>query len=248
MFFLSTGPLLFLCRTAKIGLKNIILGSVWQAVTRHIPIRVGSHSAQQSLTAPRTARAGSHPCHWGRLLEYITKERGSIPTKCFNHPDQDAVATCQKCGKGLCRECAAKYMPCMCDACVEWEQNVRATGKTMAGSAAKARVSRCAGRHTQRIYQNYCVWNHYWSRTVLLYGQFGSRFFNVRIYADHGFWSSIWLEVLYLFTILFSFYGNLRHNLFLVGSYLDKIRPVPLFWYSCIYLSTDQNNLCTAQN
>ena len=124
LFFLSTGPLLFLCRTAKIGLENIILGSVWQAVTRHIPIRVGSHSAQQSLTAPRTARVGSHPCHWGRLLEYITKERGSIPMKCFNHPDQDAVATCQKCGKGLCRECAAKYMPCMCDACVEWEQNV----------------------------------------------------------------------------------------------------------------------------
>lgn len=129
LFFLSTGPLLFLCRTAKIGLENIILGSVWQAVTRHIPIRVGSHSAQQSLTAPRTARAGSHPCHWGRLLEYITKERGSIPTKCFNHPDQDAVATCQKCGKGLCRECAAKYMPCMCDACVEWEQNVEQQGK-----------------------------------------------------------------------------------------------------------------------
>lgn len=95
LFFLSTGPLLFLCRTAKIGLENIILGSVWQAVTRHIPIRVGSHSAQQSLTALRTARAGSHPCHWGHLLEYITKERGSIPMKCFNHPDQDAVATCQ---------------------------------------------------------------------------------------------------------------------------------------------------------
>lgn len=36
---------------------------------------------------------------------------------CFNHPEREAVATCQKCGKGLCRECAEKYMPCMCDPC-----------------------------------------------------------------------------------------------------------------------------------
>jgi hypothetical protein len=25
--------------------------------------------------------------------------------KCFNHPDQDAVATCKRCGKFLCRSC-----------------------------------------------------------------------------------------------------------------------------------------------
>ena len=37
--------------------------------------------------------------------------------KCFNHPEREAVATCQKCGKGLCRECAQKYTPCMCDPC-----------------------------------------------------------------------------------------------------------------------------------
>ena len=40
-----------------------------------------------------------------------------VPLKCFNHPEQDAVATCQKCGKGLCRECAEKYTPCLCDSC-----------------------------------------------------------------------------------------------------------------------------------
>ena len=39
--------------------------------------------------------------------------------RCFNHPEQEAVATCQKCGKGLCRECAEKYTPCLCDACVD---------------------------------------------------------------------------------------------------------------------------------
>ena len=37
--------------------------------------------------------------------------------KCFNHTEREAVATCQKCGKGLCRECAEKYTPCMCDTC-----------------------------------------------------------------------------------------------------------------------------------
>lgn len=37
--------------------------------------------------------------------------------KCFNHPDREAVATCQKCGKGLCRECAGKHSPCLCDDC-----------------------------------------------------------------------------------------------------------------------------------
>ncbi|MCM1056972.1 MAG: DUF6040 family protein [Firmicutes bacterium] len=37
--------------------------------------------------------------------------------KCFNHPDREAVATCQNCGKGLCRECAEKHTPCLCDPC-----------------------------------------------------------------------------------------------------------------------------------
>lgn len=42
--------------------------------------------------------------------------------KCFNHTEREAVATCQKCGKGLCRECAEKYMPCMCDTCAAQNQ------------------------------------------------------------------------------------------------------------------------------
>lgn len=37
--------------------------------------------------------------------------------KCFNHPEREAVATCQNCGKGLCRECAEKHTPCLCDIC-----------------------------------------------------------------------------------------------------------------------------------
>lgn len=42
--------------------------------------------------------------------------------KCFNHPDREAVATCKKCGKGLCRECAEKYTPCMCEPCAAKSQ------------------------------------------------------------------------------------------------------------------------------
>lgn len=42
--------------------------------------------------------------------------------KCFNHIEREAVATCQKCGKGLCRECAEKYTPCMCEPCAEKTQ------------------------------------------------------------------------------------------------------------------------------
>ena len=37
--------------------------------------------------------------------------------RCFNHEDREAVASCQKCGKGLCKECASKYTPCLCDEC-----------------------------------------------------------------------------------------------------------------------------------
>lgn len=37
--------------------------------------------------------------------------------KCYFHPEKDAVATCQNCGKSLCKECAEKYHPCLCDDC-----------------------------------------------------------------------------------------------------------------------------------
>ena len=37
--------------------------------------------------------------------------------KCYYHEDRDAVATCQNCGKGLCKECASKHIPCYCPDC-----------------------------------------------------------------------------------------------------------------------------------
>mgnify|MGYP003516603359 FL=1 len=45
--------------------------------------------------------------------------------KCFNHEDREAVATCQRCGKGLCKECASKYTPCLCDECYQAIQTER---------------------------------------------------------------------------------------------------------------------------
>ena len=63
--------------------------------------------------------------------------------KCFNHVDQDAVATCQVCGKGLCHECASKYTPCMCDECaaaqVEMEEAREVNYKKAAKAEYKAR-------------------------------------------------------------------------------------------------------------
>lgn len=52
--------------------------------------------------------------------------------KCFNHTEREAVATCQRCGKGLCRECAEKHMPCLCDTCaiqIQKDQQQQAQSK-----------------------------------------------------------------------------------------------------------------------
>lgn len=36
---------------------------------------------------------------------------------CYNHIDRPAVAACKVCGKSLCKECADKYTPFLCDEC-----------------------------------------------------------------------------------------------------------------------------------
>ena len=51
--------------------------------------------------------------------------------KCFFHNERDAVATCQSCGKALCKPCAEKYNPCMCDECVSL-RNISITEKKKA--------------------------------------------------------------------------------------------------------------------
>lgn len=37
--------------------------------------------------------------------------------KCYNHAERDAVAACAECGKGLCRECADRWAPPLCEVC-----------------------------------------------------------------------------------------------------------------------------------
>lgn len=39
--------------------------------------------------------------------------------KCYYHEQREAVATCQHCGKALCRECASHYTPCLCEDCAQ---------------------------------------------------------------------------------------------------------------------------------
>ena len=63
--------------------------------------------------------------------------------KCFYHEDREAAATCQRCGKGLCRECAAKYTPCLCDECFAALQQ----------EAHAQRVAAAEGRRQSRLEQ-----------------------------------------------------------------------------------------------
>ena len=42
--------------------------------------------------------------------------------KCFFHENIDAVATCQTCGKALCKACASQYTPCACPECFQQNQ------------------------------------------------------------------------------------------------------------------------------
>ena len=37
--------------------------------------------------------------------------------KCYFHESEDVVATCQSCGKGLCKPCAEVFTPCLCEEC-----------------------------------------------------------------------------------------------------------------------------------
>lgn len=39
--------------------------------------------------------------------------------KCYYHSDREIVATCTECGKGLCKECASKWEPTLCDDCAK---------------------------------------------------------------------------------------------------------------------------------
>lgn len=41
--------------------------------------------------------------------------------QCYNHPDIGAVAQCQACSKGLCRECIDLFNMSICSTCAKVE-------------------------------------------------------------------------------------------------------------------------------
>ncbi|MDG0789947.1 DUF3818 domain-containing protein [Cohnella ginsengisoli] len=38
--------------------------------------------------------------------------------KCYKHESVDASATCQECGRALCRECSSRFSLLMCEGCL----------------------------------------------------------------------------------------------------------------------------------
>ena len=58
--------------------------------------------------------------------------------KCYYHHDRDAVATCTRCGKGLCAECADLFDPCLCIDCFNYAEDA----KIMDEAFAKEREER----------------------------------------------------------------------------------------------------------
>lgn len=48
--------------------------------------------------------------------------------KCFKHPDRDACAMCDECGKGLCHECTGAFEPPLCSGCALKRSAANTTG------------------------------------------------------------------------------------------------------------------------
>ena len=63
----------------------------------------------------RDCRTGPSRAFYRSLHSYFNGDQ----MKCYNHQDRDAVATCSECGVGLCKECADKHNPILCDRCFE---------------------------------------------------------------------------------------------------------------------------------
>ncbi len=55
---------------------------------------------------------------------------------CYEHNDRTVVATCPKCGKFMCRECAEKYKSKLCESC----ENERIKEEEEKAEQQKARV------------------------------------------------------------------------------------------------------------
>ncbi len=52
-------------------------------------------------------------------METQTETASKTAMGCYEHPDKTVVATCPKCGKFMCKECAEKYESKLCQSCEE---------------------------------------------------------------------------------------------------------------------------------
>ena len=59
--------------------------------------------------------------------------------KCYYHEDREAVATCQHCGKALCKACAGLYNPCLCEECAQILRDQQAEQARTAEEARRQR-------------------------------------------------------------------------------------------------------------
>lgn len=93
--------------------------------------------------------------------------------KCFNHEDRDAVATCQRCGKALCKECASKYTPCLCDTCFT---AIQAEKQQQAQTAEDQRRQKYKDAliDTRSEFFKTCLWGVVWGAVVVLICNQGS--------------------------------------------------------------------------
>lgn len=89
--------------------------------------------------------------------------------KCFYHEGVDAVATCQRCGKTLCKKCAEKHDPCLCDSCYEIIQNERAQKKQAEENVRKQKY-RAALVDTRSEFVRACLYGVIWVVIGLVYG------------------------------------------------------------------------------
>lgn len=46
-----------------------------------------------------------------------TELKANVGMGCYEHPERTVVATCNKCGKFMCKECAEKNQSKLCDSC-----------------------------------------------------------------------------------------------------------------------------------
>lgn len=94
--------------------------------------------------------------------------------KCFNHEDREVVATCQRCGKGLCKECASKYSPCLCEECHTAIMEDKATRKIKKENVKKQKYLD-ALVDTKSEFIKTCIWGVVW---VFILGSYAGNSFS----------------------------------------------------------------------